>query len=354
MMRTTMDPRRKTDPGRQPSDTIRGFPIQLLGSAAMLPVPVVDNQHFVDRGLETSDEWIVSRTGIRQRRFAPPDDEVVDLATEAAMRALEDAAVPPADIGLVVVATSSTHLRMPATACLVQAAIEAERAAAFDVNAACAGFVTAMDIALRYTTTSGQRALVIGADCASRLVDPQDRLTSIFFGDGAGAVVIGHAEHPTGHPDWFQSSEDVHSGSEDAPPCILAAELHSRGNESSLHVPSDGCMTMDGRAVWEFATSVVPETVRSLCRQGGVEVSDLSLVVPHQSNQRMLEAIAEELALPFDRFAVNLERYGNTVAASIPIALHEARMQGRAGPGDLIVLIGFGAGLSWGGQLWRM
>lgn len=305
----------------------------VLGTGSFVPEHVVDNCQLVSsRQIDTTPEWIASKTGILERRFAAPDVTASDLATEAALRALEAAALPPGDVDLFIVATSTPDYTMPATACLVQERLGAEGGMAFDVVNACAGFVTALDIAARCLQTNTETAVVVGVDIGSRLVDQNDRTTSVFFGDGAGAVVL--------------SSEG--NGR------VLASRVQSKGDSESLNVPVGGTMTMNGKAIWNFATEVLPDSVRYLCGKAQVPLDEIKLLVPHQANENMIRCGATELGLPMDRVAVNIERYGNTLAASIPIAFDEALRQGRATTGDHVMLVGFGAGLSWGGNLLRL
>lgn len=305
----------------------------LVGTGAAVPCHKVTNDYFVSElGLDTTAEWIETRTGIRERRFADSDLPLSTLAANAGRQALERANADAADLRLIVVATSSSDNRMPSTAALVQAELGARHAAAFDINAACAGFVYAFDVAARCLQSLGGRALVIGADRGSSLVNRLDRSTSIFFGDAAGAVVL----------------------DADGPGEVLASALASQGNAAPLVVPAHGTMRMDGKAIWNFATRVIPETVLSLCRTAGITTDELKLVVPHQANVNILRAAATELDMPFDKWVVNLDRYGNTVAASIPVALDEALQAGRARRGDHVLLVGFGAGLCWGGQIVRL
>lgn len=305
----------------------------ILGTGSFAPERVVDNFSLVEsRQLETTPDWIASKTGILERRFADDGVKASDLATEAALRALEAAKIAPDDVDLFIVATSTPDYTMPATACLVQGNLGAEGGMAFDVSNACAGFVTAMDIAARMLQTNTETAVVIGVDIGSRLVDPQDRTTSVFFGDGAGAVVL--------------SSEG--SGR------VLASRVQSRGDSESLNVPVGGTMTMNGKAIWNFATRVLPETVRYLSEKARVPVDEIKLLVPHQANENIIRCGAAEVGISMDRVALNIDRYGNTIGASIPIALDEALRQGRARPGDHVMLVGFGAGLSWGGNLLQL
>jgi 3-oxoacyl-[acyl-carrier-protein] synthase III len=311
----------------------RALRVTLLGTGAATPSQVVDNDHFVSElKLDTTAHWIEARTGIVQRRHASQQQRTSDLAVLAARQALERSGLAADEIDLIVVATSTPDYTMPSTACLVQSQLGAKHAIGLDVVNACAGFVYAFDVALRYVNTGVRRALVIGADLGSRLVDFQDRGTCIFFGDGAGAVVIGAG----------------------GPGRVLATHLRVEGDPAPLAVPVGGAMFMDGRAVWNFATRVLPETVRELCRKANVPIDAIKLLVPHQANTNILAAAARELGLPLARVAINIDRYGNTLAASIPLALDEALGQGLAAPGDVVALVGFGAGLAWGGVLWRL
>ena len=310
--------------------TLRGT---VLGTGAAVPARIVSNDYFVtELGLDTTEHWIESKTGIRERRFAEPDLPLCDLAADAGRQAFERAGTDANDLRLLVVATSSSDHRMPSTAALVQAQLGARHAAAVDLNAACSGFVYAFDVAARCVQSLGGQALVIGADRASSLVDPTDRTTSVFFGDAAAALLL----------------------DADGPGEVLASELAARGDAAPLEVPAHGHMRMDGKAIWNFATRIIPETVWSLCRTAGVTPEELALIVPHQANVNILRTAATELNIPFDRWMVNLDRYGNTVAASIPLALHEALQSGRAQRGDLVLIVGFGAGLCWGGQILKL
>jgi 3-oxoacyl-[acyl-carrier-protein] synthase-3 len=302
----------------------------VLGTGMCVPERVIDNSYFSkELGLNTTPEWIESRIGIVVRHWAV-DESSTDLAVGAARSALGQARLAVEDIDVIIVATSTPDFTMPSTACLVQGRLGATRALAFDIVDACAGYAYALDAATRYLQNGDlQNVLVIGVDRGSRLVDPHDRSTSVFFGDGAGAVVLGR--RGAGR--------------------VLASKLHSSGNAEPLFVPVGGTMKMDGKAIWDFATEVLPSTVRELCEAGSVSVDEIKLLVPHQANRNILATAAEKLGLPMDRVAVNIERYGNTLAASIPIALDEALGGGRAEPGDIVALVGFGAGLAWGGLL---
>ncbi len=305
----------------------------ILGTGICVPERVVSNAYFSDElRLDTTAEWIERRIGIVQRHWAT-DETSTDLAVGAARSALLNSGVKPDEIDVVIVATSTPDFTMPATACLVQGRLGATRALAFDVVNACAGYAYALDAASRYLQNGDlQTALVVGVDRGSRLVDPRDRTTSVFFGDGAGAAVV--SRQGTGR--------------------VLASKLYSSGNAVPLSVPVGGTMKMDGKAIWNFATEVLPSTVNELCIAAGVSVQDIKLLVPHQANRNILSAAAEKMGLPFDRVVVNIERYGNTLAGSIPIALDEALANGRAESEDIIAIVGFGAGLAWAGLLLQL
>jgi 3-oxoacyl-[acyl-carrier-protein] synthase III len=302
----------------------------ILGTGSCVPKQVIDNEYFRNTlGTDTTPEWIESRIGISQRHWAV-EERSTDLAIEAAQIALQQARVEPNEIDLIIVATSTPDFTMPSTACLVQSGLGVAEAMAFDIVNACAGFVYALDTATRFLQGGDvHNALVIGVDRGSQLIDPLDRRTSVFFGDGAGAVVL----------------NDQGSGR------VLASKLHSQGTSAPLSVPVGGTMTMDGKAIWNFATQAIPATVRELCELAQVNIDEIALLVPHQANRNILEATANELQLPLDRVAINIDRYGNTLAGSIPIALDEALRDERVKGGDIVALVGFGAGLAWGGLL---
>ncbi|HEX5472731.1 MAG TPA: beta-ketoacyl-ACP synthase III, partial [Lacipirellulaceae bacterium] len=311
----------------------RTRPATIMGTGVCVPGRAIANDYFPhELGIDTTPEWIETRIGIVNRYWAV-DETTTDLAVGAARAALQQAKLEPQDVDLVIVATSSPDFTMPSTACLVQHRIGAPDAVAFDVVNACSGFVYALDAATRYLQGGDfKHALVIGADRGSRLVNPQDRGTSVFFGDGAGAAVI--SANGRGR--------------------VLASTMHSRGASEPLFVPVGGAMKMDGRAIWKFAVKVLPDTIRELCHSAGIAVDDIRLIVPHQANRNILAASAEALELPLDRMAINIDRYGNTLAGSIPIAFDEALANDRVRPGEIVAMVGFGAGLAWGGLLLQL
>lgn len=320
-------------------------PIAILGTGAHAPGRILTNEELAQR-VDTSHEWIVSRTGIRERRIAEPGQTTADLASAAAAEALANAGLAPRDIDLLILATVTPDLDMPATACLVQQRLGIPSGAAcFDLNAACTGFLYAVDVAWSMLSSGRYRhALVIGAERLSSVLDWEDRTTCVLFGDGAGAVVLGAPRSPG--------------------PAILASRLHTvAGTSDLLHIPGPSysleptenrrVIRMKGKEVFKLAVRAMEDVARELLEQQGVSGDQIDCIIPHQANQRIIDAIAQYLQLPLDRFFINLDRYGNTSAASIPIALHEARTQGRVQPGQLVLLVAFGAGLTYGGALVR-
>lgn len=294
--------------------------------------------------VDTNDEWIRERTGIRQRRIASPEETTGTLAFQAALRALEVANVRPAELDLIVVATSSPEHLFPATACLVQDRLGASNCGAFDILAACSGFIYAVDIAAQAIRTGSiNTALVIGAETLSRLVNWRDRSTCILFGDGAGAFVLQGSDEPGGVLSSMLRSDG--SGADlltiPAGGSNIPASPHSVGN--GLHY-----IQMNGREVFRFATRVMAKATEQVTAAAGLAVEDITLIVPHQANHRIIETAARALKLPLDRFVINVDRYGNTSTASIPIAICEAVEAGRLSRDDKVVIVGFGAGLTWG------
>jgi 3-oxoacyl-[acyl-carrier-protein] synthase-3 len=296
--------------------------------------------------VETDDAWIVERTGIRERRIAEQGETTTSLAVRAAQKALNIADVLPSEIDLIIVATATPEYIFPSTASMVQDILGATNAGAFDLSAACSGFVYALDMATnKIRTGSIKTAVVIGAETLSRVVDWADRGTCILFGDGAGAVVL--------------QGSDISGG-------ILSSVLRSDGSGwDMLTLPTvssrdtyllDGVhemhrIYMDGKGVFRFASRIIGDCIKTALQEVGLTPDQLSLVIPHQANQRIIDYAAKALKIPEDRVYSNVERYGNTSAASIPIALAEAAENGRIAPGDLIALVGFGGGLSWGATI---
>jgi 3-oxoacyl-[acyl-carrier-protein] synthase-3 len=310
--------------------------ICILGTGAHAPAKILTN-HELARTVQTTDEWIVTRTGIRERRIAGKNETTSIMAAAAGRAALADAGIEAAQVDLVIVATLTPDQPMPATACLVQHLLGVPaRAACFDLNAACSGFLYAFDTAWALLGSGRYRhALVIGAEKLSSIVDWSDRSTCVLFGDGAGAVVLGPARG-TGK--------------------ILGTRLYAEGAHAGLLGVPRGprpFIQMKGREIFKIAVREMEDAVREILEQHGLAAAAIACVVPHQANVRIIESLAQYLGLPLERFVVNLDRFGNTSAASIPLALDEARRAGRVRPGDTTLFVAFGAGLTYGSALVR-
>jgi 3-oxoacyl-[acyl-carrier-protein] synthase-3 len=313
----------------------------VTGWGRYVPDQILTNADL-EKMVDTNDEWIVSRTGIRERRVAAAHETTASMASVAALRAIRTAGLDPDDIDLILLATLTPDYWMPSTAALVKEAIGNQRAAAMDVAAACSGFVYAFSTAQAYVT-SGQakHVLVIGAELLTRFLDYTDRSTCILFGDGAGAVVVSASQEPGGSLGIELTTEPqgaymiwLPAGGAKSPP---SRETVARGEHY---------IRMEGRETYRFATRTLASTALASIRKAGLEPSDVSLFIPHQANIRIIEAVAKGLGLPMDRMFVNLDRYGNTSAASVPIALAEAVNGGRVGIGDNVCIVAFGAGFT--------
>lgn len=318
----------------------------ILGLGSYVPEKVLTNLDL-EQIVETSDEWISSRTGIKERRILAPEQATSDLAIEAAKKALEQAQLPAEELELIIVATISPDMIFPATACLVQAALGAKRAAAFDLSAGCSGFVYGLVTAAQFVEAGlYQNVLVIGADALSRLTDWEDRRTCVLFGDGGAAAVVGRV------PDGYG---------------LLASLLGSDGaGGANLQLPAGGSrrpatvetvqnrehyIKMQGPEVFKFAVRVMQEATGEVVKRAGLALEDVDLFVPHQANIRIIEASLNRMGVEPERVFVNVQKYGNTSAASVGLALNEAAQEGRLHDGDTVVLVGFGAGLTWGGAV---
>lgn len=317
-------------------------PAGIVGLGSYAPERVLTN-HDLEQIVETSDEWIVTRTGISERRIAAPGETTADLASRAAARALEDAGLRPEEIDLVIVSTVTGDNAFPATASVVQDRLGCSRAAAFDLAAGCSGFIYGLATGAQFVQTGLYRhVLVIGAERLSAITNWKDRSTCVLFGDGAGAAVIGPAEDGEG---------------------FLSFDLGSDGSGGDLLIVKEGgwghplttgaeeelqtSIQMAGSEVFKFAVKVVEESTRRALELAEMSVADIDLFVPHQANIRIIDAAAKRLGLGESQVFANVHRYGNTSAASIPLALDEARRGGRLRPGDTLAMVGFGAGLSW-------
>ena len=322
----------------------------ILGTGSYAPERVLTNAELA-KTVDTSDEWIRTRSGIRERRIAAPGEATSDMGVQAAQRALDDARLLASSIDLLIVATITPDLPMPATACIIQRKLGVPTSAAcFDLNAACTGFLYALDTACAMLASGRYRhALVIGVEKLSAIVDWKDRTTCVLFGDGAGAVVIG----PRPEPGIGLIGTRLGAVGESVDLlCIPAGGSSAPATTASIAAGSH-FIKMKGKEVFKLAVRVMDEAARDILEQHQLRADQISLVIPHQANLRIIEAISEYLELPMERFFVNVDRYGNTSAASIPIALDEARRAGRIKPGDLTLLVAFGAGLTYGSALIR-
>jgi len=307
--------------------------------------PAVRTNADLERLVETTDAWIVERTGIRERRIASPDESTFTLGRDAAVAALERAGLRGHEIDLVIVATITPEYSFPATASLIQDAIGAPRAGAFDLGAGCTGFVYGLAVA-RGMIESGlyRSVLLVGSDTLSRVIDWTDRATSVLFGDGAGAVVLQATDQPGG----LLSSVLGSDGSGADLLCVPAGGSRRPATEETLRA-GQHFLSMNGREVYRFAVNVMVRAAREAADGAGISPSDVDLFIPHQANSRIIRSASQTLGVPEDRVFTNVERYGNTSAGSVPIALCEAIAAGRVTPGDRLVLVGFGAGLTWAG-----
>jgi 3-oxoacyl-[acyl-carrier-protein] synthase-3 len=297
----------------------------------------------LERLVDTSDEWITSRTGIRQRRIAADDETSSSMATRAAECALQNAGISADEIDLVIVGTATPDYIFPATACLVQDALGI-KGGAFDVEAGCTSFMYALSSAASFVASGMHgNVLVIGSEVLSRILDWTDRSTCVLFGDGAGAVVISAGEHATFQPRFILGAD----GSGGSSLCVPAGGSARPASEQTvadrLHF-----VKMAGPEVFRFATRVVEESTGQVLDKAGLTPDDIDLFIPHQANVRIIDHAVKRLHIPHDRVFLNIDRYGNTSSASIPIALFEAQQEGKLHPGDTIVTVGFGAGLTWG------
>lgn len=325
---------------------MNGFPVGILGTGMYAPERRLTNQEL-ETMVETSDEWIVSRTGIRERRIAAPEQATSDLAYEASLKALAAAGISADQLDLIIVATITPDMFFPSTACILQEKLGAKKAAAFDLSAACSGFIYGLANAAGFIATGAyQYALVVGADCLSRITDYTDRNTCILFGDGAGAAVLGRVPEGRG----FRSFELGADGSG-------GELLNIRGGGSRLPASEktiaerNHYIYMNGREVFKFAVRVMGNAAEEALRKAGLGKEDIDLLVPHQANIRIIQSALERLNLPEDKCLINVDRYGNMSAASIPVALAEAVEEGRVSEGDRLVLVGFGGGLTWGASV---
>jgi len=322
----------------------------ILGAGSFVPDTVLTNEEISQR-VDTSDEWISSRTGIRARHITGDGESTALLASQAAQRALTSAGIKATDLDMIIVGTITPEMVFPATACFVQQTIGATNAWAHDLAAACSGFVYGISTAQQFIETGHARhALVIGADTLTKLIDWNDRASCILFGDGAGAVVIGRGDDPDRGVLYSTMGSD--GGGWSALNCQAYGSRHPA--TKPLDDPQKLYMSINGKEIYQQAVRTIVELVENSLKHCALDTSDLKLLIPHQMNARIIESAAKRLKLPDEKVFVNIAKYGNTSAASIPIALDECMRAKRLQPGDVIVFVAFGAGLTWGANVIRV
>lgn len=316
---------------------------EIIGIGAYAPEKIVSND-FLSTIVDTSDEWIYSRTGIKNRRIAE-NENTSDQAAKAALKALKDAGMEASELELIVVATVSPDNFVPSCACMVQGIIGADKAMAFDINAACSGFIFALNIASQFIKTGQvQNALVIGAETLSKITDWSDRGTCVLFGDGAGAVVLKKSEK--------NKVISIYTGTDGSKgENLTAVALPLNGSFPSGKKDWNYFINMNGREIFKFATKVIEESIEKVLEDAGLTIENIKYIVPHQANMRIIEFVAGRMKISADKFYMNIENYGNTSSASIPLALNELYEKGMIEKGDKLIMVGFGGGLSWGAAL---
>lgn len=327
---------------------MKNYSVGITGVGKYIPEDVLTN-HDLSKMVDTSNEWIIERTGIRERRIAKSDIATSDLGTEAARAALEDANVKPEEIDLIIVATTTPDHAFPSTACIIQKNLGLTNAAAFDLSAACSGFVYGLATGSSFISSGAyKKILVIGAEVFSKIVNWKDRNTCILFGDGAGACVLERCEEGYGILS-FDLGADGSGGD-----CLIVPAGGSRMPATSETVDKDlHYVQMDGKEVFKFGARIMEKATRNALEKANLTTEDLDFLVPHQANIRIIESAAKKLKINSEKLCINLEKYGNMSSASIPVSLEEVVKENRIKKGDIVVLVGFGAGLTWGSMAIR-
>jgi 3-oxoacyl-[acyl-carrier-protein] synthase III len=331
--------------------------VKIIGTGCYVPENIVKNDDLTAL-VETSDEWIITRTGIRERRISQGEN-TSEIAAKAALKALENSRVGAEELDLIIVATLTADMVTPAAACMVQAEIGAKNAAAFDLNAACSGFIFGVNVAYQFIRNGTyKKILVVGAEVLSKIVNWSDRNTCVLFGDGAGAVVLSASEERGIISNYIGSEGDKWKVLKCASipvnnPYVPKDEAATDNvdAEKNTNIGGAGFIEMDGREVFKFATRAIVESIESVLKGTDIKVEDIDYIVPHQANLRIIDFACKKLNLAEDKFYVNLEQYGNTSGASIPIALDEMNRKGMLKRGDKIIFVGFGGGLTFGACL---
>ena len=317
--------------------------VGILAVSHYVPEKILTNKDL-EKKLDTSDEWIRSRTGIEERRVASDDETTASIGTVAASRVLEKANCPADQVDLIIVATMTPDSVLPAVSCRVQAGIGAKNAGAFDVNIACSGFAYALAMGCSYVTSGmANKVLVIGADVMTRVMDWSDRGTCVLFGDGAGAVLLGEVAEG-----YWLLAQELGSDGRGAEHLVIPGGAGAKPMGSKHLTDKDFTLQMNGREVFRFAVQVMGNSAVAAAKKAGITSEDIDLFIPHQANSRIIESAAKRLGVPMEKVFVNVHNYGNTSCASIPLALSEAVEAGRVKEGDKVVLVGFGGGLAWG------
>ena len=320
----------------------------ITGIGSYLPNKVLTN-YDLEKMVDTSNDWIIQRTGIKERRIVENGVTTSDLATQASLRAMEDAGVSPKDLDMIITSTITPDHIFPSTSCYIQQKIGATRACAFDILAACAGFIYALSIGQSFINSGAMKTvLVVGAECLSKITDYTDRATCVLFGDGAGAVII--QRNPVKHE--ILSSSLAADGSEAD---VLIMPGGGARNPASLESIQQRLhyIQFKGKEVFKLAINNITNLILETTKENGLTLDDIDLIIPHQSNLRIIEATMEKLGLPMEKAFVNIDKYGNTSSASVPIAIDEARKDGRLRKGNIVMLVAFGGGLTWGSSLIR-
>ena len=320
----------------------------ITGIGSYLPNKVLTN-YDLEKMVDTSNDWIIQRTGIKERRIVENGVTTSDLATQASLRAMEDAGVSPKDLDMIITSTITPDHIFPSTSCYIQQKIGATRACAFDILAACAGFIYALSIGQSFINSGAMKTvLVVGAECLSKITDYTDRATCVLFGDGAGAIII--QRDPVKHE--ILSSILAADGSEAD---VLIMPGGGARNPASLESVQQRLhyIQFRGKEVFKLAINNITNLILETAKENGLTLDDIDLIIPHQSNLRIIEATMEKLGLPMEKAFVNIDKYGNTSSASVPIAIDEARKEGRLRKGNIVMLVAFGGGLTWGSSVIR-
>ncbi|ADH61047.1 3-oxoacyl-(acyl-carrier-protein) synthase III [Thermoanaerobacter mathranii subsp. mathranii str. A3] len=322
------------------------FAAGILGTGSYVPEKVLTNSDL-EKMVDTSDEWITTRTGIKERRIADPSQAASDLGIEAARKALEDAKIAPSEIDMIIVATVTPDMNFPSTACIIQANLGASNAAAFDISVGCSGFIYGLAIAQQFVETGMyNKILVIGAETLSKITNWKDRNTCVLFGDGAGAAVVGRVESGYGILSTYLGADGTGGKHLYMPAGGSRMPASEETVKKNLHT-----IFMEGQEVFKFAVKVMDSATIEALNRCGLKPEDIDMLIPHQANTRIIEAARKRLKLSDDKVYINLDKYGNTSAASVAIALDEAYRKGLIKKGDIILTVAFGAGLTWGSSV---